>query len=1450
MRKLLTILILFISFKSIAQPIVNRAGQANTVQDARLYAQYNFGLPRYADTTAANIQKGIDSLGTKVFTYDVMGEWIRTVDANGVKKWSQTSSGGSSSGNWLISGNGQNIVNTLNTGGLGTSNGATVSLITSGQIRVVLPVNGLQRQVTTGAFKYMLFDTTNKTWGYGDGSGGGGGSGTVTSVGTGYGLTGGPITTTGTIIFDSATVFSQIRTSITATNGLSKYGNAIGLGGTLGTSTTISGNTTNALSFPLMSQFRVQQSASSGYNFVMTSAKIGLASPDGLSTLDINNSGVTSFVAPTFTVFDANGTSARIRSNSSSAAIFSPDGNTSVSVANSGDTRLRGLNNISDQDVLLGRSSSVSGQVGYVTIGSGLSLSGGALSATTDTFAVYGQFLGNPYTGSAISASWINSGATISFPGSNMTLSGSGGSYVRGRVTTGSEDWSINMTFTLNTVPTDTAGVFVGRRSTGDSTLIFATLKRESSTTARFVLKQGKGMYGNTPLDSTGIITMTAGATYRVNFSGGNTYYNVLFIRDSSGYNAETTALQFKVQPVPGVISTAIYLQNSGYPVIGATGSSGVYNVTRFSEDHFSPLNPQVTFFGTSYTYRYNTQSVSEHFIPLVMEGTGMRYACFGAQGDNLATMLTRIGEILTTNGRYVVIDAAPNDNAGTIRASLVPIIDSIQAHGKIPIVLTIHQQDIGKDSVLKNVTNEQGVLWINPGRYATVNDFVGSHPIAQYEAVIANALRLQAPFLVNKTGGSETHSIIGSVDYNPTNQTAQPLNYVPYFNNTTRKFGPALSGTTQQMAYVSTEGIGIGTTASGIPLDISENNGIGSSTGSGIKITNLGAAGTLKYAQIVVKGTGGELADWPNALVMVNTANGPIVLCSYTNDSTVIQGSVGARTGMFNSTGLKLPSSRYLNFGFTSGSGGYGIRDNSGTMEFKNLSGSWASIGVGTITGVTTFGSTPNANGLSVSGANILMQPADGSNPGGISTTTQSFAGAKTFTASTLTLDNSGSPALYVNSNGTSQTRALAFGRSGLYTLLFMTDNYDFHLNTAGHTPTVDDPFVVRQSNNSIGIGNIAPTAKLDVRATTEQLRVGYDASNYWNATTGSSGSTVFDAVGSGARFTLNDSLTFAGIGAQHNADDSMMVWRASSKTVGYRAIPSGSSLTATQIGFGSGANALTGSSDFIYNTSSGIFNVAFSGMPYFNIDDGNNKTIWGEGAGGMTGTAIEVDWENALVKINNDANNVMLGINTSSPAVALDVVGDTKLTGAFNGGLNGTYTVSGLIGANPSGLTAFIGDAEGEGNNTALVVDDGGQAFHFFNSAATVTIDNLSGTGSRAVLANASGLLSAPISDRTTKYGIEPLEDGLSKVMQLKPSTFFYKKKFQNFGSGQQVGFIAQDIQEILPNSVYRNNSNGKMGYNEIDLVPLMVSAIQSQQKQIEELKALISQLIKDKK
>lgn len=44
-----------------------------------------------------------------------------------------------------------------------------------------------------------------------------------------------------------------------------------------------------------------------------------------------------------------------------------------------------------------------------------------------------------------------------------------------------------------------------------------------------------------------------------------------------------------------------------------------------------------------------------------------------------------------------------------------------------------------------------------------------------------------------------------------------------------------------------------------------------------------------------------------------------------------------------------------YLNFGATQGSGGYGVRDNGGTVEYKNYEGAWTAIASGTVSG------TPN---------------------------------------------------------------------------------------------------------------------------------------------------------------------------------------------------------------------------------------------------------------------------------------------------------------------------------------------------------------------------------------------------------------------------------------------------------------------------------------------------------
>lgn len=71
--------------------------------------------------------------------------------------------------------------------------------------------------------------------------------------------------------------------------------------------------------------------------------------------------------------------------------------------------------------------------------------------------------------------------------------------------------------------------------------------------------------------------------------------------------------------------------------------------------------------------------------------------------------------------------------------------------------------------------------------------------------------------------------------------------------------------------------------------------------------------------------------------------------------------------------------------------------------------------------------------------------------------------------------------------------------------------------------------PALVLARDNKVGIGTTSPSASLHVIATTEQSRLGYDSSNYFSTTVGSSGGVTFDAVGSGAKFTFSDSIEVA---------------------------------------------------------------------------------------------------------------------------------------------------------------------------------------------------------------------------------------------------------------------------------------------------------------------------------
>lgn len=95
--------------------------------------------------------------------------------------------------------------------------------------------------------------------------------------------------------------------------------------------------------------------------------------------------------------------------------------------------------------------------------------------------------------------------------------------------------------------------------------------------------------------------------------------------------------------------------------------------------------------------------------------------------------------------------------------------------------------------------------------------------------------------------------------------------------------------------------------------------------------------------------------------------------------------------------------------------------------------------------------------------------------------------------------------------------------------------------------------------------------------------------------------------------------------------------------------------------------------------------------------------------------------------------------------------------------------------------------------------------------STTGVATIANLAGTGSRAVLADASGNLSAPVSNEDFKENWEPL-DGLAIAKALKFGSFDWKKEHQAaYGSHRQIGMGAQSAFKAAGFALAGEEANG---------------------------------------
>jgi len=251
----------------------------------------------------------------------------------------------------------------------------------------------------------------------------------------------------------------------------------------------------------------------------------------------------------------------------------------------------------------------------------------------------------------------------------------------------------------------------------------------------------------------------------------------------------------------------------------------------------------------------------------------------------------------------------------------------------------------------------------------------------------------------------------------------------------------------------------------------------------------------------------------------------------------------------------------------------------------------------------------------------------------------------------------------------------------------------------------------------------------------------------------------------------------------------------------------------------------------DLWYKVDDGSFNVY-----YTDVDD---TAQWVEivSAGGAGGGSATPAGSNTYVQFND--SNAFGGVAdftfskdvpslaiksfpTESPSSSTAAI---VLTGSgvnFSGSINGTFLAINTA----SGFSGYMIDARKNGTTQFSVNNDGSTYVATLNSNGTV-------------YSNSGVLTNTNPSDENLKENIQSMIGGTSIVNQLSPVSFEWKSGIG--GTGTKYGFIAQEVQAVIPDIVSTDQS-GTIGIDTVSLIPFLVKSIKEQQETIEQLRAEI--------
>lgn len=201
------------------------------------------------------------------------------------------------------------------------------------------------------------------------------------------------------------------------------------------------------------------------------------------------------------------------------------------------------------------------------------------------------------------------------------------------------------------------------------------------------------------------------------------------------------------------------------------------------------------------------------------------------------------------------------------------------------------------------------------------------------------------------------------------------------------------------------------------------------------------------------------------------------------------------------------------------------------------------------------------------------------------------------------------------------------------------------------------------------------------------------------------------------------------------------------------------------------------------------------------------SQRVIGGVIATSREGTRVEMDGKNNILVIYVD----------NEPTISLE---EGQIT--FN-----------VSDGSLAGDISAIGDAE----DTNLVINALGSFLQIVGHAvpsATASFDLGASTRRWSTIYSVNALNTS--SDKRKKKDIEPLKYSLDTIKKLKPVSFKRLDEEQ-----VRLGFLAQDVEEVLP-EVVSKNEDGEYGLSQTDIIPVLVKGIQDLSKEVERLSKLL--------